>query len=133
MLKSSVAIVAMLTFWLGWPGDTQAHTHGGKSTGATSPFASGSRLSGIHLPDGCHQTRSRDWPVKCLRSTLSLTYLSDLYDEESEDGEGESTECYGLGVTPVFYWMTHDIGWQFALLLSPEALASPRARAVLRC
>jgi hypothetical protein len=133
MPRSSVAIVATLTFWLGWPGDTQAHTHRGKSPDATSPFASGRRLSGIHLPGGCHQTRFRDWPVSCLRSTLPLTYLDDLYNEESEDGEGESSEGYGLGVTPVFCGMIDDIGWQFALLHSPEAVASPWARAVLRC
>ncbi|HKM56892.1 MAG TPA: hypothetical protein VJY33_26030 [Isosphaeraceae bacterium] len=131
MPKSSVAILAILTFWLGWSCD--AHTHRGKSPDATSLFASGHRLSGIHLPDGCHKTRSRDWPVSCLCSTLSLTYPDDLYNEESEDGEGESTEGYGLGVMPVFCGMTDDIGWQFALLLSPEAVASPWARAVLRC
>jgi len=132
MLRSSVAIVATLTFWLGWPGDTQAHTHRGKSPDATSPFVSGRRLSGMHPANGCQQTRSRAWPVTSLRSAL-LTYLDDLYNEESEDGEGESTEGYGLGVTPVFCGMIDDIGWQFALLLSPEPVASPWARAVLRC
>jgi hypothetical protein len=133
MARSSVAIVAMLTFWLGWPGDTQAHTHRGKSPDATSPFASGRRLSGIHLPGGCHQTRFRDWPVSCLLSTLPLTYLDDLYNEESEDGEGESSEGYGLGGMAVFCGMTVDTGWQLARLVSPEVVASPGATAVLRC
>ena len=128
-----MAILAMLTFWLGWPGDTQAHTHRGKSPGATSPFVSGRRLSGIHLPDGCTKTRSHDWPVSCLGSTQPLTYLDDLFSEESEDGEGESTEGFGVGVMPIFCGMTDDFGWQFAILLSPEAVAFPWARVVLRC
>jgi hypothetical protein len=129
--RSSAALIAILTFWLVWSCD--AHTHRGKRPDATSSFASGRQLSGIHLPDGCHQARSRHWPVTCLHSTLSLTYLDDLYNEESEDGEGESTEGYGLGVMPVIRGMTDDLGWQFALLLSPEAVASRWARAVLRC
>jgi hypothetical protein len=133
MARSSVAIVALLTCWLGWPGDAQANTHRGKSPDATIPFASGLRLSGIHLPDRCHQTRSRDGLESCLLSALPLTYLDDLCVDESEDGDGDSPEGNGLGDMAVFCGMTVDIGWQLARLLSPEVVAPPRATAVLRC